>query len=217
MLKNRQIKASLLRLLQLLTATLAAAVACGLLSTALFAATSARWMDLAGEWQDPFQATNSKALVFIFIKTDCPISNRYAPEIRRLHEKYASRGARFWLVHADPDESLANILQHAREYQYPCGALRDPEHRLVQLCQARVTPEAALFTSERRLVYHGRIDDRFPALGRQRAAPTRHDLAEALEAVLNGKAPDEASAPAVGCAIAPLTGTSSSNGRAKER
>ena len=187
------------------------------MSTPLLAATPARWMDSAGEWQDPFQTTNSKALVFIFVKTDCPISNRYAPEIRRLHEKYAPRGARFWLVHADPDESLTNILQHSKEYQYPCGALRDPEHRLVQLCGVRVTPEAAVFTSGHRLVYHGRIDDRFPALGQQRAAPTRHDLAEALEAVLAGKAPEHASAPGIGCTIAPLTSAPSSTGSAKER
>src|SRR5436190_5313008 len=42
--------------------------------------------DLSGHPVDPFAAPGAKATVFIFISTDCPISNRYAPEIRRFEE-----------------------------------------------------------------------------------------------------------------------------------
>jgi len=70
------------------------------------------------------------------------------------------------------------------------------------LLPEQITPEAAVFTSTKALAYHGRIDDKFVSLGVERPAATRHDLFDALTAVVAGKAPNEASAPAVGCFIA---------------
>src|SRR5207249_5284046 len=99
--------------------------------------------DLTGHAFDPFDATGAKAIVFIFISTDCPISNRYAPEIRRVKEKFARAGVRLWLVYADPDTSADAIKKHLHDYQLPPEALRDPQHGLVRLSQAHVTPEAA--------------------------------------------------------------------------
>jgi hypothetical protein len=52
------------------------------------------------------------------------------------------------------------------------------------------------------LAYHGRIDDRFVSLGVERPAATQHDLRDALTAVVAGRAPAVATAPAVGCYIA---------------
>src|SRR5207249_9516148 len=53
----------------------------------------------------PFELASAKVFVFIFVSTDCPISNRYAPEIRRVEGKFAPAGVRFWLVYPDPDRS----------------------------------------------------------------------------------------------------------------
>src|SRR5213080_4435901 len=61
--------------------------------------------DLASHSFDPFDAAGAKAIVFLFVSTDCPISNRYAPEIRRVKDKFARAGVRLWLVYADPDTS----------------------------------------------------------------------------------------------------------------
>src|SRR5437016_5616390 len=97
--------------------------------------------DLAGHALNPFDVTDAKAIVFIFISTDCPISNRYAPEIRRVEEAFARSGVRFWLVYADAETPSAAIRKHIQEYRLPQQALRDPRHALVRLAQARVTPE----------------------------------------------------------------------------
>src|ERR687888_56342 len=61
--------------------------------------------DLAGRQVEPFQSPGAKTIVFLFTRTDCPISNRYAPEVRRLYAKFAASGATFYLVYPDPDES----------------------------------------------------------------------------------------------------------------
>src|SRR5258706_7607896 len=48
---------------------------------------------------------DEKTIVCLFTRTDCPISNSYAPEMRRIHEKFSPRGVAFYLVYPDPDES----------------------------------------------------------------------------------------------------------------
>jgi thiol-disulfide isomerase/thioredoxin len=158
-------------------------------------------LDLEGKPVDAF-APSAKVRVFIFVRTDCPVSNRYAPELKRLSDKFAPRGAVFSIVYADPDETAENIRQHIGQYGFPGAVIRDPTHALVRLAKATVTPEAAIFSPTGKLLYHGRIDNRFVELGKVMATPTRHDLEEAIGAALDGQPQPEASAPAVGCYLA---------------
>ena len=164
-------------------------------------------VDLAGRQIDPLQNTNAKAIVFLFIRTDCPISNRYAPEVRRLYDKFAPSGVTFWLVYPDPSESVEIIGRHINEYRYSLDALRDPQHAFVKATGVQVTPEAAVFMpggSGPRMVYRGRIDDRYVALGKTRPAPTTHDLERILESILKGEPITVKTTPATGCFISDL-------------
>ncbi len=142
--------------------------------------------------------------VLIFVSTECPISNRYAPEIRRLHEEFAMRGVRFRLVYPNPLDSEAAIARHLEEYGYPQIAERDPDHTLVKMAGATITPEAVAFDGRQRLVYRGRIDDRFVELGRERPSAARRDLRNALTAILAGKRVSPSQTQAVGCFIADM-------------
>jgi len=144
--------------------------------------------------------------VFVFVSTDCPIANRYAPELRRIHDRFA-RTAQFWLVYADPAEATEAVRRHAETFGHGFAALRDPRHDLVRLAGAQVTPEAAVFVpgpDGARLIYRGRIDDRNVAFGRTRPAPTTHDLEDVLLAVVSGKVAPPRTTTAVGCTIPPL-------------
>lgn len=149
------------------------------------------------------QPLGAKTSVFLFTRTDCPISNRYAPEVRRLHALFAARGITFWLVYVDPAEPLRNLRSHLREYEYPFGALVDGKHELVKLAGARSTPEAAVFVKDR-LVYRGRIDDRYAGPGKMRPAATKHDLQEVLARVAEGKHAAFRETQAAGCFIGDL-------------
>lgn len=160
-------------------------------------------VDLDDRVLDPFAMTpDDRATVVLFVSTDCPISNRYAPEVARLHERFAPRGVRFWLVYPNPAEGSAVIREHLRAYSYPMPALRDPQHHLVRAVGATVTPEAVVVDAARRLRYRGRIDDRYPALGIDRLVPTRRDLAEAIQAVLESRPVPTPITRAVGCLLA---------------
>jgi len=167
------------------------------------AAPSVALKDVDGRLVDPFLAAeDSAAILFLFASVDCPVSNRYAPDVRRLHDTFAKQHVAFWLVYPNPNDTPAAVRAHLEAYGYPVHALLDPGHALVKLGKVSITPEAALFDRARALAYHGRIDDRFVSLGVERPAATTRDLFQALTAVLDGKAPAVASAPAVGCYIA---------------
>jgi redoxin len=170
---------------------------------ALAAAPQVRLRTLDDKPIDPFQAAaGTKAHVFVFVSVDCPISNRYAPEVRRLHERYSPQGVAFSLVYPNPVESADTIRKHLKDFSYPMRGLRDPRHDLVKASSATITPEAAVYDGQGRLLYHGRIDDRYVSLGLERPVATKRDLDEVLNDVVAGRPVRQASAQAVGCYIA---------------
>jgi hypothetical protein len=161
-------------------------------------------VDLEGRHIDPFRDPGANAVVLIFTRTDCPISNRYAPEIRRLHELFSPKAMTFWLVYPDAKEPVDAIRRHVEEFGYRCNVLRDPQHALVKIAHVKITPEAAVFVPAKGLVYHGRIDDRYVDFGKMRSAPTTHDLERVLELVLENKPAPVDATRAVGCFISDL-------------
>ena len=175
-----------------------------LLATTLLpfcAASDLNLFDLDGARIDPFRADSIS--VFLFTRTDCPISNRYAPEVQRIHEEFGEQGVAFWLVYVDPDESADAIRGHLRDYSYTLAALRDPEHALVARTGVAATPEAAVFVGER-MIYRGRIDDWYVDFGKARSAPTETDLRDVLQATIDGERLELRTTRAVGCLIADL-------------
>ncbi len=162
---------------------------------------SAAPVDLAGRERDPFRAP-AAARVFIFVRSDCPVTNRYAPELQHLFQEFSARSVEFWLVYPDPSETPEQIKKHMLDYGFPGQPLRDPQHELVKRAQAETAPEAAVFDSKNNLMYHGRIDDLWVSPGRARPMPTTHDLEDAIAAVLDGRAPRQAVTHAVGCSLA---------------
>jgi hypothetical protein len=163
-----------------------------------------RLVDLDGNGFDLLQRERGRICVVIFTRTDCPISNRFAPEIRHLDETYRPRGVDFFLIYVDPHEDATAIRQHLREYQYACTGLRDLEHALVAYCHATATPEAVVFNRDGSIVYQGRISDQYVELGNAKSQAAQHDLADAIESTVNGRPVAAARTRAVGCSIADL-------------
>ena len=161
-------------------------------------------LDLEGKPFDLWATTAPKATVVVFTRSDCPISNRLAPEVHRLHDQFTSQGVRFYLIYVDPDESPESVRRHLEEYGYRCAALRDPEHWLVKETSATVTPEAVVFDTDENITYRGRINDQYVDFGKARAAATTHDLADAIAATLAGEPVATPVTKAVGCYISDL-------------
>jgi hypothetical protein len=160
-------------------------------------------VDLDGQPVHLF-SDDAKANVFVFVRTDCPLTNRYAPELKRIAARFASDQVRFWMVYPDRSESAESIRKHLETYGFPGRALRDPDRALEHYAKVSVAPEAAVFDGRGHLRYHGRIDDRWIAFGKSRQEATRHDLELAISEVLEGRAVSVPETKAVGCYLADL-------------
>jgi len=161
---------------------------------------------LSGAPVDAMQAPpGTTAIVFVFTSTDCPVSNRYAPELRRIADAFAPKGVVFRLVYPSSADDAKAIREHMAAYSYSSAfdAVRDPTQALAKFTGATITPEAAVVVGGR-VAYRGRIDDRFVDLGRERPAPTTRDLFDALTAITGGKPAPHATTQAVGCFISDL-------------
>jgi AhpC/TSA family len=149
----------------------------------------------------------SRAVVLFFAASDCPISNRYVPEMQRLARQFDPLGVRVWFVYPNPGDTAKVVRAHDQEFSITANTALDNKQTLTQMAHATTTPEAAVFVpegQELREVYRGRIDDRYLSLGTERPQATRHDLEDAIRAVLAHKPVPQPGGPPIGCSIVTL-------------
>ncbi len=156
--------------------------------------------DTAGKTWSLADLKDKKAVVVIFVGTQCPINNAFLPRLAEMYRTYADKGVQFLAVNANHQDTPKRLADHAKEFAIPFPVLRDPGAAVADRFGARRTPEAFILDGERKVRYQGRIDDQF-GLGYQRPQPTRHDLAAALDEVLAGKKVSQAATPVAGCLI----------------
>jgi hypothetical protein len=163
-------------------------------------------LDLDGRPIDPLAVTSSdaRAHVLVFTTTDCPISNRYAPEIARLATAYAARGVRFWVVYPVPGDTPDRIRTHVTQFGLNLPIARDTRAALVKQTGVSVTPEVAVIDRQGHVAYRGRVDDRYVDFGVDRPAPTTRDLDQALTNLLAGQPIEPKTTRAVGCILSDL-------------
>ncbi|HVS38965.1 MAG TPA: thioredoxin family protein [Gemmataceae bacterium] len=145
-----------------------------------------------------FQA--KKAVVVVFIGTECPINNAYMPRLAELSKACADKGVAFVAINSNCNDAPPRIAGHAKKYDLPFPVLRDPANVVADQFGAQRTPEAFLLDGSRNVVYRGRIDDQY-GVGYRSKAPTRRDLAEAIDETLAGKPVSQPSTKVAGCFI----------------
>jgi peroxiredoxin len=143
---------------------------------------------------------DKKAIVVVFLGTECPINNAYVFPLSRMSKDYASRGVQFLGINSNHQDTPQRVAAHAKENSIPFPVLKDDANKIADEFGAQRTPEAFLLDAEHRIRYHGRIDDQF-GIGYKRAAPTTHELTEALDALLASKPIAKTTSPVAGCII----------------
>ncbi len=144
------------------------------------------------------------AVVLFFVATDCPISNRTFPEMRRLREEFSRRGVRFWVVYPNTYEKPEDIQSHQRAYDPGSDAIQDLGGALVRLVHAAATPQMAVLVPNGGgwlNKYSGALDNRFVHIGLERPFATEHFGEDAIASVLEGRPVHRTRTTPVGCAI----------------
>lgn len=149
----------------------------------------------AADWK------GKKAVVLLFLATECPVSNYYCPELAKLAKAFAEKGVLFYGIHPDPELTAKDAAKHAEEYRLPFPTLLDPTHSVTRQTGVAIVPEAVVLAADGRIMYRGRIDDRYNESGIRRETVTTRDLEDAITAVVAGKAPAVAQTKAFGCPL----------------
>jgi peroxiredoxin len=144
---------------------------------------------------------DKKAVVVLFLGTECPINNQYLPALAALHKTYAARDVAFVGINSNVHDSPTRILGHQKANAIPFPVLKDAGNVVADDFGARRTPEAFVLSPEGKVLYQGRIDDQI-GLGYKRKEPARRDLVQALEEVLAGKPVSVPKTDVAGCLIA---------------
>jgi thiol-disulfide isomerase/thioredoxin len=126
-----------------------------------------------------------KAVVLVFTNTTCPIARRYLPAVQSLADDYHDKGVRFVAVNAADDDSVIAMATQAVRAEMSIPFVKDFGGVCARALGIRRTPEAVV-VADGHLRYRGRIDDQY-RLGGTRKEPTRRDLKEAIDAVLDGR------------------------------
>jgi peroxiredoxin len=156
--------------------------------------------DTAGKTWSLADLRDRKAVVVVFLGTECPISNGYLPRLAELSRQYEPKGVQFLAVNANRQDSPEAVAKHAQTSGIPFPVLKDGGNVVADRFRAERTPEAFVLDADHVVRYRGRIDDQL-GVGYRRPHPTHNDLADALDAVLAGKPVAEAQTPVAGCRI----------------
>ena len=141
-------------------------------------------------------------LVVMFICNHCPYVQAVEDRIVALNDDYGSRGVQFVGICSNdpteyPEDRPERLLARWREKGYAFPYLIDASQDVARAFRAVCTPDIYVFGPDRKLAYHGRIDDSWQHPGRVK----RRELAAALEALLAGMKPSREQHPSLGCSI----------------
>ena len=141
--------------------------------------------------------------VWVFLAPLCPICQDYTYYLNALHEQWsADEVPQVELVGWFPNPTVTDeaIAEFADRYAVGWEMARDTVG-WSDVVGARFTPEAALVSPDGEVVYRGRVNDLYYALGKHRSTPRSSDLALAVEQALDGLPVVPAETDAIGCPI----------------
>jgi thiol-disulfide isomerase/thioredoxin len=143
---------------------------------------------------------NNKAIVLVFLGTECPVSNLYVPGLIELEKKFRSKKVQFLAIYANESEDLEQIAVHATDRDLPFPVLKDSHQRLADNLGVTRVPTVVVLDGEFNLRYRGRVSDQYGVASKQPKA-SRADLAEAITEVLAGGKVSVAETETDGCLL----------------
>ncbi|GAB5402963.1 MAG: redoxin domain-containing protein [Aureliella sp.] len=144
--------------------------------------------------------SDTPIIVIAFLGTECPLAKLYGPRLDRLADRFADKGVAILGVCSNKQDSLTELTAYVHRFEIGFPMLKDVGNKLADAMQATRTPEVFVLDQNRQVRYHGRIDDQY-GVGYARDKPNKNDLADAIEALVDGKTIAQPETQAVGCVI----------------
>ncbi len=145
--------------------------------------------------------SGQKATVYVFLSETCPICQSYTLTLKDLYKKYNAKGVTFVGVFPNYYADQDSISYFKKHYSIPFELMIDKNSELTKRFSASITPEVFVVDVQGQVLYSGRIDDCFYALGKRRKVISSKDLEYALEAITKNEKIKASKTEAVGCII----------------
>jgi peroxiredoxin len=144
----------------------------------------------------------AKLLIVVFSCNHCPAVIGSQDRMIQLYQDYRPKGVEMVAINSNedknhPDDSFENMKLRAREKGFTFAYVRDESQDVAKAYGALRTPHFYVFDQQRRLRYTGRMDDN----PRDASKATKHDLRDALDALLAGQKPPVELTNPLGCNV----------------
>ena len=139
---------------------------------------------------------DSKAIVVIFVATECPVSNAYNSRMESIYNDYKNKNVTLVGINSNKAEDIGRIKEHAKSKGLTFPILKDEKNIIADKFRASVTPEVFVLNNNFEVLYHGRIDD-----SRDESDVEKKDLRNALDEILSDKQVSDPVTKAFGCTI----------------
>jgi peroxiredoxin len=144
---------------------------------------------------------DSKSVLVVFICNHCPYVKVRINDLIDLQYKFSASELSVTGINSnDPNyegEGFDNMVKFAQKYNLNFPYLIDDTQRIAKQYGAVCTPDPYLLDRQKRLVYHGRINDAMEP----EAIPNVHVMEINIRKILEGKTVDKDFDPSVGCSI----------------
>ena len=145
--------------------------------------------------------TENKGLLIIFMCNHCPYVKAKIDAIKQIHEKFNENIAVVGINSNDsteyPDDSFENMKKIASEKGMKFDYLVDDTQDVAKKYGAVCTPDPFLFDENRKLIFHGRIDN---AMNPDDTS-TENTMQNNLKKFLTGEKIEKDFDPSIGCSI----------------
>ncbi|MCH7940966.1 MAG: thioredoxin family protein [Thaumarchaeota archaeon] len=140
-------------------------------------------------------------LLVLFTCNHCPYVKAKVEAIKEIHEKFKDKVALVGINSNDPtnypDDNFENMKKTAREKGIKFDYLVDDTQEIAKKYGATCTPDPFLFDKERKLVFHGRIDN---AMNPEDTV-TEKTMIINIKKLLTGEKIEKDFDPSIGCSI----------------
>ncbi len=141
----------------------------------------------------------SYPVVIVFLDSECAISQRYIPKLNELYVEAKSKKVLFYGVISDPLISCDAARQFQEEYNIIFPLLFDASGDIAKRLNPKVVPQCFVLDVHNSIIYNGRIDDEYVALGKIQKNYKNLDLKNAISSASKKEKPATSFEEPIGC------------------
>lgn len=139
--------------------------------------------------------------VFVFLDTECPISQQYLPNLEALREEFSHNSIQFLAIFPTKGVTNQEVITLQKKYNFHYPFIIDSNKKLTISLDAKTTPEVFILNDKNNILYRGAIDDLYYDLGRKRHNASIFYLENAIKSIIEHQPITIETTQAIGCDI----------------